>query len=241
VRAIIEYWPALAQGLLITVWVALSSILGAASGGLILGSLRLSRRKPVRVGAAVLVEVIRGASALVLLFWVFYALPLLPGMPHLSPMVASILVLSLVGASYGSEIVRGGIESVQRGQAEACHALGLTPAQGLRRVVLPQALSQIVPAFGSLAADMIKWTSIVSFVGVQDLLYVGNTIRSATYETIGVFSLLAATYWLLCVISGWSFKSLESVLPLNRSLRAAGLGVSEDRALGRVEALAVPR
>ncbi len=184
--------------------------------------MRVGKRRWMRLASGGFVEVIRGASALVLLFWVFYALPLLPGMPHLSPTAAAILVLALVGAAYGSEIVRGGIESVQRGQSEACHALGMTPMQTLRYVVLPQALSQIVPAFGSLAADMIKWTSIVSFVGVQDVLYAANNVRSATYETVTVFGLLAALYWLLCVISGQLFRAVERVLPLNRALRAAG-------------------
>jgi polar amino acid transport system permease protein len=228
--AVLAYWPALAQGLLTTIWVALCSIAGAAVGALLLGALRLAKRSWVRAAGAGLVELIRGASALVLLFWVFYALPLLPGMPHLSPVAASILVLALVGAAYGSEIVRGGIESVQREQSEACHALGMTPPQALRFVVLPQALSQIVPAFASLAADMIKWTAIVSFVGVQDVLYAANSVRSATYETVSVFALLAALYWLLCVISGQFFRAVERVLPLNRALGAAGAAPLENRA-----------
>jgi len=140
---------------MVTVWVAVASITGAAAGALVLGSLRLSQRRAVRISAVALIELIRGASALVLLFWVFYALPLVPGMPHLSPMTAAILVLSLIGASYGAEIVRSGIETIPKGQLDACHALGLTRYQAFSRIVLPQALSQIVPAFGSLAADMV--------------------------------------------------------------------------------------
>jgi His/Glu/Gln/Arg/opine family amino acid ABC transporter permease subunit len=222
VKAVLVYWPALAQGLLTTVWIALCSILGAAFGALILGPLRLSTRPVIRIASFVFVEFIRGASAIVFLFWVFYALPMLPWMPHLGPYTASILVLSLIGASYGAEIVRAGIEAVHRGQVDACHALGLNKLRSLTKVVLPQALSQIVPAFGSLAADMIKWTSIVSFVGVPDVLYVANSIRSETYETVSVFCLLAALYWVLCLLSGAAFRALEEVLPLNRALRAAG-------------------
>jgi polar amino acid transport system permease protein len=222
VKAVLEYWPALAQGLWTTVWVAICSIAGAALGALILGPLRLSARPALRTASFIFIEFVRGASALVFLFWIFYALPLLPGMPHLSPITASMLVLSLIGASYGAEIVRAGIETVHRGQGDACHALGLNKMQALIKVVLPQALSQIVPAFGSLAADMIKWTSIVSFVGVQDVLYVANNIRSATYETVSVFSLLAGLYWMLCLLSGFGFRALEEILPLNRALRVAG-------------------
>jgi polar amino acid transport system permease protein len=231
VKAVLEYWPALAQGLLTTVSVALFSILGAGLGALILGPLRLSPRLAIRIASFVFIEFIRGVSAIVFLFWVFYALPMLPGMPHLSPYAASILVLSLVGASYGAEIVRAGIEAVPRGQVDACHALGLSKLQSLTKVVLPQALSQIVPAFSSLAADMIKWTSIVSFVGVPDVLYVANNIRSETYETVSVFCLLAALYWILCVVSGAAFRALEEVLPLNRALRTAGASASASLAL----------
>ncbi len=221
---VIEYWPALLRGLLITVWVAVASIMLAALGALVLGALRLSLKTWVRISTAVLIEFIRGASALVLLFWVFYALPLVPGMPHLGPLTAAIIVLSLIGASYGAEIVRSGIESISVGQRDACHALGLSRRDGFVQVILPQALTQIVPAFGSLAADMVKWTSIVSFVGVQDVLYAANSVRTATYATVPVFCLLAALYWGLCVLSGMIFRAVEKQLPLTRARRAAAPG-----------------
>lgn len=219
-KAVLEYWPALYQGLLVTVWVAICSIVGAAIGSLILGPLRLSTNRLLRIGALVVIEFIRGASALVALFWVFYSLPSLPHMPRLSPIVASILVLSLIGASYGAEIVRGGILAIPRGQLDASHALGLGRFRTLTTVVLPQALSQIVPSFASLAADMVKWTSIVSFVGVRDLLYVGDSIRTATYETVSVYVLLGAIYWALCFICEILFRRVEHILPLNKALRA---------------------
>ncbi|WP_439406508.1 amino acid ABC transporter permease [Bradyrhizobium sp. DASA03076] len=223
--AVLEYWPSLAHGLWVTGSVAFCIILGAALGALILGPLRLSKRSVIRVSSILLIEFIRGPSALVLLFWVFYVLPLIRGMPQLSPLAASILVLSLDGAVYGAEIVRAGIQAVHRGQTDACHALGLSRIQSLTKVVLPQALSQIVPGFGSLARDMIKWTSIVSFVGVQDVLYVANNIRNQTFESATVFCLVAAVYWMLCLLCAAAFRALEGVLPLNRALRAARVSV----------------
>jgi polar amino acid transport system permease protein len=158
------------------------------------------------------------------LFWVFYALPMLPHMPRLPPTTAAIVVLTMIGTAYGSEIVRSGIEAVQRDQLDACHALGLGKLQSLKYVIVPQALSQIVPAFASLAADMVKWTSILSFVGVQDMLYVANNVRSNTFQTVSVFSLLAIAYWLLCLASSAAFRALERILPLNRALKAAHAG-----------------
>jgi polar amino acid transport system permease protein len=88
-------------------------------------------------------------------------------------------------------------------------------------VILPQALSQIVPGFGSLAVDMVKWTSIVSFVGVQDVLYVANSVRSITYETVAVFPIVAALYRMLCFFVSIAFNRIERVLPLKRALRTS--------------------
>ncbi|SPP98089.1 amino acid ABC transporter permease [Bradyrhizobium vignae] len=229
-KAVVEYWPALAQGLWVTVWVASCIIPGAAVGALILGALRLSETPAIRVSAMLVIEFVRAPSALVLLFWVFYVLPLLPGMPRLSPLTAAILVLVLDGAAYGAEIVRSGIEAVHRGQTDACHALGLSKFQSFMKVVLPQALSQIVPAFGSLARSMVKWTAIVSFIGVQDVLYVANYIRGQTFETAAVFCLLAIIYWILTILCGGAFRALEQLLPLNRALRAARLSVQAEAA-----------
>jgi len=219
---LLEYAPAFFRGLLTTAFVAVVSIVGAALLSVLLGFARRSPRRAPRLASLVAVEVFRGASALVFLFWVYYAMPLLPGMPKLDPMVASILVLSLVGAAYGSEIVRAGIDAIDRGQLEACQALGLSNRQAMRRVVVPQAMSQIVPAFASLAADIVKWTSIVSFVGVQDVLHVANAIRGITYETIRVLTAVAVSYWLLCLVTSLLFRALEHRLPLNRALRAGG-------------------
>ncbi|WP_271605521.1 amino acid ABC transporter permease [Bradyrhizobium sp. CCBAU 11434] len=224
-RDVLEYWPVLTRGLWVTVWVSLCIIPGAAIGALILGAMRLSAAVALRAAAIVVIEFVRAPSALVLLFWVFYALPLLPGMPRLSPLAAAILVLALDGAAYGAEIVRGGIEAVHRGQTDACHALGLSKVQSFTKVILPQALSQIVPAFGSLARSMVKWTAIVSFIGVQDVLYVGNYIRGQTYDTVTVFCLLAALYWILTYLCGAAFRALEQLLPLNRALRAVRVPV----------------
>jgi His/Glu/Gln/Arg/opine family amino acid ABC transporter permease subunit len=221
VSQLLEYWPVVLSGLWVTIWVSLLTILFSAIGALVLGPMRLSRIGAIRLGTMALIELVRGPSGLVWLFWVFYAVPLIPGMPRFSPITASVIVLSCIGAAYASEIVRAGIEAVHRGQSDASHALGLSPMQSLRKVIIPQALSQIVPAFGSMAADMVKWSAIVSFVGVPDILYVANNIRNDTYKTVLVFSLLALIYWVLCLLTTSFFRLVEKWLPLNRALRAA--------------------
>jgi len=219
VNALVTYAPAILRGLQVTIMVGVFSILGCMVVSLILGILRSSARRSTRVVAGIVVELLRGASALVYLFWLFYAFPLIPGMPQMTPMVAAVLVLSAVGGAYGAEIVRAGIESVPRGQTDACHAIGLNPFQIQTRVILPQALSQIIPGFGSLAVDIVKWTSIVSFVGVQDVFYVANTVRTITYDSLTVFGFLALVYLLLCLVTAAFFRGIEYLLPLNRADR----------------------
>ncbi len=218
---IFRYWPVLLEGLQTTVGISVLTIVLSAVGALVLGSLRLSRFRAARIATVVLIELIRGPSVLIMLFWVYYAFPMLPGAPKIAPITAAILVLSLAGSAYGAEIVRAGLASIPKGQNEACHALSLSRKNTLFRVILPQALSQIVPGFGSMARDMIKWTSIVSFVGVQDILYAANSVRSETYETTKVFCLLALTYYILTLLCGMAFKASESLLPMNRAMNRA--------------------
>jgi polar amino acid transport system permease protein len=216
-----ELLRAVGQGLLTTAGLAILTIAGCALVSAVLGVARRSRITAVKTLAGAIVELLRGASVLIYLFWVYYALPLVPGMPRPSAYVVSVVVLSLVGGAYGAEIVVSGLQAVARGQAEAGYALGLSRLQTLVRIVLPQALSQIVPAFASLAVDMVKWTSVVSFVGVQDLLSVAHTIRTITYSTVGVYLGVALIYFILCVATSCLFQLVERMLPLNRALRAA--------------------
>jgi polar amino acid transport system permease protein len=216
-----DFLPAIGQGMLTTVEIAVLSIAGSAPVALALGIARRARHTALRSVAGSIVELLRGASALIYLFWVYYALPAIPGMPHFDPAVVTIVVLALVGGAYGAEIVSSALEAVPRGQVEASAALGLSKYRLYSRVVLPQALSQIVPAFGSLAIDMVKWTSVASFVGVQDLLSVANTIRTTTYATVSTYAGVGLLYFLLCLLTSWLFARLEYALPLSRARRAA--------------------
>jgi His/Glu/Gln/Arg/opine family amino acid ABC transporter permease subunit len=218
----LTFLPAILRGLGITAFVAVASIFGCTVVALLLGIARCAKGRAMQRLSAVAVELLRGASALIYLFWVFYALPLIPWAPQFDPITASVLVLALVGGAYGAEIVRAGIVAVPRGQYEAGTALGLSPYRIMTKIVLPQSLSQIVPGFGSLAVDLVKWTSIVSFVGVQDVLYVANTVRTVTYETVTVYAVVGLAYWAVCLAVSVIFQAIERSLPLARATRAAG-------------------
>lgn len=221
-EALAEFLPAIGQGMLTTVEIAVLSIAGCMPVSLVLGIGRRAKNRFVRSVTGAIVELLRGASVLIYLFWVYYALPAVPGMPRFDAVTVAIVVLSLVGGAYGAEIVASALQAVPPGQAEASRALGLSKYRTFTLVVIPQALSQIVPAFSSLAIDMVKWTSVASFVGVQDLLSVANTIRTTTYATVSTYVGVGILYFLLCLLTSRFFAFVEHGLPLNRALRAVG-------------------
>ncbi len=162
-------------------WVTIQVILGSFALGtvmsLIMGVARLSTRSWVRGTALVYIEFARGISAIILLFWMFFALPILFGVRSMPPMMAGILALGLNMGAYGAEIVRGAIQSVPKGQTEASIALNLTERQRLRHVVLPQAVPIILPPYGNLTIEVLKGTALVSLIALTDLTRVALVIR----------------------------------------------------------------
>jgi polar amino acid transport system permease protein len=141
------------------------------------GVARLSERRWVRGAALVYVEITRGISSLVLLFWMAFALPILFGFDQPSLLVMGSIALGLNMGGYGAEIVRGAILSVPKGQGEASVALNLTETQRIRYVVLPQAMPVILPPMGNLTIEILKGTALVSLIGLSDLTFEVNKLR----------------------------------------------------------------
>ncbi|HEX2054824.1 MAG TPA: ectoine/hydroxyectoine ABC transporter permease subunit EhuC [Actinomycetota bacterium] len=183
----------LLEGAGITVQVtALAVLLGtvlALAGGLA----GLSSRPWVRWVVRIYVELFRGVSAIILLFWVFFALPIMLNI-FLSPLHAGVLALGTNMGAYGTELVRGGIQAVPRGQSEAATALNMTYWQRLRHVVFPQALVTMLPPYGSLVIEVLKASSLVSLIALNDLMRQAQTLRvngtaSSPEIFLGVFLL----------------------------------------------------
>ncbi|MGW4650088.1 amino acid ABC transporter permease [Kitasatospora sp. NPDC004289] len=206
---------AIAQGLLLTLWLtAAVMVLGFALGTL-LAVLRLTDNPLLRSLSWGFVWIFRSTPLLVqLLFW-FNIGALYPtvglGLPFgpefftvktvnlFGPTLTAVIGLTLHEAAYAAEVVRGGILSVDHGQLEAAQALGLGRARVLRRIVVPQAMRSIVPTAGNMLIGTLKGTSIVSVLAVQDLLYSAQLIYNQTYQVIPL--LLVATLWYVAVTS----------------------------------------
>ncbi|MFC9247974.1 amino acid ABC transporter permease [Streptomyces sp. NPDC057136] len=196
---------AVLRGLGLTLWLtALVMVLGFALGT-VLAVLRLSANRVLQAVSWGYVWLFRSTPILVqLLFWfnIGSLYPQILGVSTvnlLGPVTVAVIGLTLHEAAYAAEVVRGGILSVERGQLEAAHSLGLGPWRRLRRIVLPQAMRSIVPPAGNMLIGTLKGTSIVSIIAVQDLLYSVQLVYHRTYQVIPL--LLVATLWYVAVTS----------------------------------------
>jgi polar amino acid transport system permease protein len=208
VDAIIEYAPLLWQGLLTTLLV---TVLGGALCLVVAfaaGLARLSKHWILRWPAGVFIEVFRGTSLLVQMFWLFFALPFFGIQLH--PLTAAVLALGLNEGAYAAEVVRGAIASRAKGQTEACIALGMEPALRLRRIIIPQSIPAMLPPFGNVMVDLLKNTSLVSLVTVADLTFSAQMIRSTTGQTTAIFITILVMYfalsYLLTLLTSWLEK-----------------------------------
>ncbi|MEU4876857.1 ectoine/hydroxyectoine ABC transporter permease subunit EhuC [Streptomyces sp. NPDC021608] len=194
-------------GVWITVQVTLyAAVLGAAvSFGI--GLARGSRLWIVRFVAGAYFEIFRGMSALVLMFWMFFALPLFGW--QLEPMWAGVSALGLTYGAYGSEIVRGSLAAVPTAQKEAGIALDFTRWQRLRLIELPQAWPEMLPPFNNLLIELLKGTALVSVITVADMTFAGNLFRLGTNETTPIYTLLLVLYFVLAFVITRGMRMLE--------------------------------
>lgn len=219
ISTFIEIVPQLMRGIGVTLIVLGGSIVLGYLMAFIAGLCRLSGSKFVRGFTGVYVEVFRGTSLIVQLFWFSYALPMLFGIHLGSDLFAGILAISLNYGAYMSEVVRGSILSVAKGQTEAGVALNLTPYQRMRYIILPQAFRMMLPEFGNYLIQMLKATSLVSLIGMTDILYYGNLIRSSNlsiestvylYILIFFFIFALPLIWLTRKMEKFSKKGVET-------------------------------
>ncbi|KRG12691.1 amino acid ABC transporter permease [Virgibacillus soli] len=166
------------KGLKVTVTVLIFSAILGYLFAFITGLLRSSKYFIIRFIPNIYVEVFRGTSLIVQLFWFYYAFPMLFNFQLGSDLVAGVLAISLNYGAYMSEVVRSAIISVDKGQTEAATALNMTSFQRMRFVILPQAVRMMLPEFGNYLIQMLKATSLVSLIGMTDILYHGDILRS---------------------------------------------------------------
>ncbi|MEU3628067.1 ectoine/hydroxyectoine ABC transporter permease subunit EhuC [Amycolatopsis coloradensis] len=199
------------SGLTATVTAALGGIAVTVVLSLIAGLALRSPSRIVRGISRVYVEIFRGTSEVVQLFWLYFVLPVLVGF-QLVPMFAGILVLGLNHGAYGAEIVRGAVNSVPRAQFEGAVALNLTPAQRMRRVILPQAFAEMLPPFNNLFIQLLKSTALLSFIAVPEMARQGELLRPVFGSEIGwIYGTELVLYLLIALLITGGMRALERV------------------------------
>ncbi|GAA6735161.1 ectoine/hydroxyectoine ABC transporter permease subunit EhuC [Thermus oshimai] len=205
--AILDFIPPLLQGARVTAELAAASSMLGGLLAFVFGIARLSEQWAVRVLAIVYVEVFRGTSLLVQLFWIFFALPLL-GL-HLPAWTAGVLALTLNIGAYGAEVVRGAIQAVSKEQYEAAAALNFTKRHTLWRILLPQAIVEMMPPLGNLAVQNLKSTALVSLITLNDLTFQAQNLRNLTQQSLEVYTLTLFMYFALALAIAGIHRWLE--------------------------------
>lgn len=194
---ILNNWRFLLGGVEITLLLSILSVALGIVVGVCVGVARCYAPRPVAAVLAFYVDSMRAIPLLVILVWAFFALPLLT--PYsMTPFTTGVLGIGLHLAAFVSEIVRGGLLSIRPGQMQAALAMGMSRAQAVRLILLPQALIRMIPSFGSLLVITIKDSAIASVIAVPELMRQSQIIVGKTYRPFEVFTFVLIVYFFLC-------------------------------------------
>ncbi|WP_255470838.1 amino acid ABC transporter permease [Pseudarthrobacter sp. B4EP4b] len=213
------------RGLMLTLFLTVASMVLGTLLGLVMAIMRASSIKPIAATAGVYITLFRGTPVLVqLIFW-FNIAALYPnltiGIPFtdistaidvnalMAPITAALIGLTLNEAAYMAEIIRGGFSAVGKGQLEAADSLGMSGAMKMRKVIIPQAMPAIIPATGNQVIGMFKETSLVSVLGVAELLQSAQLIYARTYETIPLLIVASLWYLVMTLVLSYPQSQLE--------------------------------
>ncbi|MBQ9324352.1 MAG: amino acid ABC transporter permease [Clostridia bacterium] len=206
-KLIVNYGNFFTEGVRNTLIISASAVLIGTVLGALMALARMSQIHPLRWLATAYIEFFRGTPLMVQLMFIFYGLPMIgvtfpevSFIPDFSRFMAGIVAMSLNSCAYVAEVIRSGIQAVDSGQMEAARCLGLSKKQGMTMVVLPQAIRNILPALGNEFVTVIKESSVVSVIGIADLMYRTNGVKAKTYNTLECLFVAAIIYFIMTFI-----------------------------------------
>ena len=206
---IIKYWPLFLEGTTTTVLLSFFSVIVGVGCGTLMALARLSPNKFLSKAAKVYIDIIRGTPLLVQLYLVYFGLATVL---DLNDFVSGVIAVSVNTTAYIAEIIRSGIQSVDKGQMEAARSMGMPKRMAMRQIILPQAMKNILPAIGNEFATLIKETSIVSLIGIHDLMYSSDTVRGATFTVFIPLLMTAFLYFVMTTTIAFFMDKLERKL-----------------------------
>ena len=211
INLLVEHGDQFLSGLRVTLLLSLFSIVASTIFGSIICLISMSKVPPLKWMCTAYIEIIRGTPILLQLYFFVFLLPrILP--VNLSNLQAVMLSMSLCAAAYVSELMRAGIQAVDKGQMEGARSCGMTNAQAMRYVVMPQAVKNILPAIGNEFITMVKETSIIQYLGIGDLMYNNGIVVTSTYNPLPCYYISAIIYLALNIILGKGLNIFEGRL-----------------------------
>lgn len=217
-----EWMPTFLEGTVVTIVLSLSTVLIGSIIGLVVVLMKMSNVKPLKVIANWYTNIVRGTPMLLQLFVWLYGLPMIgisfTGLSFLGgtfgsrEFITAVVALGINSGGYVSEVLRGGLESVSKGQTEAGRALGLSKRETMFSIVIPQAIRTVLPGLGNEFVTMIKESSIVSTVGVFDVMYTQNIVKASTYSIFEPLIVVGVIYFILTYTLSALMKILEKRL-----------------------------
>ncbi|QDF27975.1 ectoine/hydroxyectoine ABC transporter permease subunit EhuC [Halarcobacter anaerophilus] len=207
---ILDFLPNLLNGAWVTLQITVLSAILSLILSFIAGLGRISNVFLIRSIAIAYIEFFRGTSILIQLYWIYFVMPFF-GIT-LDAYTAAVIGLGLNLGSYGAEVVRGAINSVDKGQYEAALALNFTKFDMYKRVIIPQAFVSMLPPFGNYLIELLKATSLVSLITIAELTYEGKLLIDQTMQTAEIFTLLLIIYFLIAQFFSYCIKSFERKL-----------------------------
>ena len=215
-KLVLRYYNFFLEGVRNTLIIAFFAVLLGTVLGTLMAMARMSRIKPLKWLATAYIEFFRGTPLMVQLMFIFYGLPMIgvtfPSVsfiPDFDRFAAGIVAMSLNSCAYVAEIIRSGIQAVDGGQMEAARSVGFSSGEAMRLVVLPQAIRNILPALGNEFVTVIKESSIVSVIGIADLMFRTNDVIAVTYKNLECLAVAALCYFVLTFVSGRAVSLAE--------------------------------
>ena len=203
------YWPWIAKGLGMTLYISIIAMAFALILGLIFALLRLSKIKVLSIFGQAYIEFFRGIPMFVFIIWLYYGLAMVIGI-NFRPLAAGIICLSMQHGGYLAEIYRAGIQAIPKGQWEASFSLGYSSRQTFQKVILPQAIKIIIPPAANMFVGMLKDSALVSIIGVNELMRQSQMATSLTFRPFEFYTVTALIYVALTLGFSQLVKLLEA-------------------------------
>lgn len=202
------YWPWIAKGLGMTLYISIVAMFFALIIGLIVALVRLSKLKPVALIGRAYIEFFRGIPLFVFIIWLYYGIAMVVGI-NFRPLVAGVICLGMQHGGYLAEIYRSGIQAISKGQWEASYSLGFSPVRTFIKIIFPQAFKIIIPPTANMFVGMLKDSALVSIIGVNELMRQSQMATSLTFRPFEFYTVTALIYVALTLGFSQLVKILE--------------------------------